>query len=111
MRKQSRKPAQLLNNRASALDRIPVLGAKVTAPHDSSSGGQRFDHFVQATLVARRLVLVHDTLVDHGVDDRDGSLVGCNCTFLVAFLNGTQDILDMRPQFRAEPHLVKAGFF
>ena len=40
------------------------------------SGAERLDTGIQPALVASRLVLVDDALVDHAVDDRHGVLVG-----------------------------------
>lgn len=60
--------------------------------------------------MARSLVLVNDTLVDHAVDDRHGILVGCGSSFLVAGITGVDDILDFRAQQGAHRHIVLACF-
>ena len=60
--------------------------------------------------MAGSLVLVDDALVDHAVDDGHGGFVSVRRCCLVAFFDGTDDILDVRPQLRALAHLVKPGF-
>jgi hypothetical protein len=74
-------------------------GAAAARPRSARSGGQRFDHFVQAALMACCLVLVHDTLVDHAVDDWHGGFVGRCRAFLIAFFDRSQNTFDVGPQF------------
>jgi len=73
------------------------------------SGGERFHHLVQPALVPSSLVLVDDSLVDHAVDHRHSSLVGGSGCVLVALLDRSNDCLDVRAHFGAQPHVMEPG--
>ena len=51
---------------------------------------------VQAALMTGSLVLVDQTTACHAVDNRNGSLVSFFCGALVTFINGLDDLLDVR---------------
>lgn len=61
--------------------------------------------------MASRLILIHDALIDHAVNDRNGFLVGGHGRFLVAGIAGLDDILNFGAQQRTLAHFVLAGLF
>lgn len=65
--------------------------------------------FVQATLVPSCLVLGHDALVDHPVNDRNGSFISSLGSFFVACVTFFDDILDLGTHQGAHTHVVLAG--
>ena len=85
--------------------------SKAAFLHPVLSGLRRhfLDALAQPALVPGSLVLVDDSLVDHGVDDRDGCLVRGLRRFLVTGLAGLDDILDLGAHARAQAHVVLAG--
>lgn len=65
--------------------------------------------FVQAALVPSCLVLGHDALVSHAVNDRNSSFVSSLGSFFVAFVTCFDDILDLGAHQGAQTHVVLAG--
>ena len=65
---------------------------------------------VQASLVPSCLVLGHDALVDHAVNDRNGGLIGSLGGVFVAGVTGLDDILDPGTHQGTLAHVVLAGF-
>ena len=64
---------------------------------------------VQATLVPSCLVLGHDALVNHAVNDRNGSFISSLGSFLVACVTFFDDILDLGTHQGTQTHVVLAG--
>ena len=85
------------------------MGGLVCSIDSGLSGREFLDAPVQSALVASSLVLGHDALIDHAVDDRDCRLVRSLGGFLVSGVTGFHDILDTGTHHRAQAHVVLAG--
>ena len=59
--------------------------------------------------MASSLVLVHDALVDHAIDDRNSFFVGRHGSLFVAGVTRLDDILDLGAHQGALRHVVLAG--
>lgn len=75
------------------------------------SGGQGLDALVQAALVPGSLVLRHEALVDHAVNDGHGIIVCGSRCYAVALITGFYDILDLGAHHGAQAHIMHTGLF
>ena len=75
------------------------------------SGREGLDHLVQAALVSGSLILINNAFVDHAVDHGHGQFEGIGSCRLVAFFDCADNVLDVGPHFRAEPHIVETRLF
>ena len=79
-------------------------------PEESSLDSQCFHALVEPAFMPRGLVLIHNALVDHAVDDRYGVFVGRLCGGFVAGITGLDDVLDLGAHAGAQTHVVLASF-